>query len=647
MKPRLITPNDTRGAKRPRLRRWLPASQETGPVAPRIGPFEALAFASWFGISTGLLEVAILFFRKQFTNAAALGMLQMNRHAIWMIPVSEVTVFTLFGILLALVAWRLPAFAARVATYTCCLLAALAVLSNFQGLATVAYLALSGGLAAGSARWILAHWGSFRRSVLLSLGGLGIALTGLISLETAHELWSEHRAIAGQAPVKAGAPNVLLIVLDTVRAQSLSAYGYSRNTSPELAKLASSGVRFDRARASASWTLPSHASMFTGRWPHELSTRLDQPLDGAFPTLAEYLRDRGYATAGFVANTFFCNAWYGLNRGFTHYEDVAVTPLEVLRSTTIGRRLAQQLAPNSHDRPTARFGRKDGAAINRETLAWLDQRPKDQPFFLFLNYYDAHDPYMTSDEPDHPCGMRPASTADQAVLRDWHRSDVSKRSDREVALARDCYDDCIAELDGHLGRLFNSLDQRGLLDNTVVIVTSDHGEEFREHGGYGHGQTLHGEVIRVPLVISAPAKIPANLVVNQSVSLRDLPATVVDILDMEKESPFPGLSLSRCWSPSSPESAADDEPEEPVLTEILEREVGSKTDKYLPRSLVIDEKLYIRARDGHEELFDLDRDSGELNNLAGKPEAQPDLDSFRAALEPIDRVSAGPSKERH
>jgi len=635
MIPQLKSQTEREGRPRPRLRRWLPANPETGPVVPQAGPFEALAFATWFGMATGLLEVAILFFRKQFTNAAALGMLQMNRHAIWMIPISELITFTLFGIILSVIAWRHRQLAARIIAYGCAFLSALALLANYQGLATVAYIALSGGLAAGSARSILSHWRGFRKLVLLSLGGLGLTLTGLISLETAQELWGEQRALAAQSPLKTNAPNVLLIVLDTVRAQSLSLYGYSRNTSPQLAQLAQAGVRFDRARASASWTLPSHASMFTGRWPHELSARLDQPLDGAFPTLAEYLRERGYATAGFVANTFFCNAWYGLGRGFTHYEDVAVTPLEVMRSTTLGRRLVQQMVAPPHDRPTARFERKDAATINRETLAWLDQHPKQQPFFLFLNYYDAHDPYMTTGEPEHPCGLRPTSSADQACLRDWHRADVKKRTDREVMLARDCYDDCITELDNHLGRLFASLEQRGLLKNTVVIVTSDHGEEFREHGGYGHGQSLHGEVIRVPLVISAPAKVPSAQVVRESVSLRDLPATVVDLLGLQTGSPFPGRSLSRCWSSTG---SSPDQSREPILTEILEREIGSSSDKHLPRSLVVDETLYIRARDGHEELFDLDRDPAERNNLAQQPDMQPRLASFRAWLEPIDRL---------
>ena len=115
-------------------------------------------------------------------------------------------------------------------------------------------------------------------------------------------------------------------MLDTVRAESLSLYGYNRETSPRLKEFAGRGVRFDQARTAAAWTLPSHASMFTGRWPYELSTRPDRPLDDTFPTLAEFLRDHGYATAGFAANTYFCSLWYGLGRGFMHYEDVALDP---------------------------------------------------------------------------------------------------------------------------------------------------------------------------------------------------------------------------------------------------------------------------------------------------------------------------------
>ena len=131
-------------------------------------------------------------------------------------------------------------------------------------------------------------------------------------------------------------PNVLLIVMDTVRADRLSLYGYHRPTSPALEALAKGGIRFDEARATAPWTLPSHASMFTGRWPHELDASWRTPLGTKFPTLAEYLGSRGYATAGFVANVEYCSSEFGLDRGFTHYEDYAFEPMTPLRLCFLG-----------------------------------------------------------------------------------------------------------------------------------------------------------------------------------------------------------------------------------------------------------------------------------------------------------------------
>ena len=124
--------------------------------------------------------------------------------------------------------------------------------------------------------------------------------------------------------------------MDTVRADRLSLYGYHRPTSPALERLAKGGIRFDEARATAPWTLPSHASMFTGRWPHELDASWRTPLGTKFPTLAEYLGWRGYATAGFVANVEYCSSEFGLDRGFTHYEDYAFEPMTPLRLCFLG-----------------------------------------------------------------------------------------------------------------------------------------------------------------------------------------------------------------------------------------------------------------------------------------------------------------------
>jgi arylsulfatase A-like enzyme len=593
-----------------------------------------MGLATWFGLVTGLLELVLVFARKQLVNAATLGLLQMNRHAIWTVPVSDLLIFGACGIILALASLRWPGRLRPIALFMLSFLSALALLLTFRGLATVAYVALSCGLASVVARVVIRHAAAFRRVVRISYAPLVAIVAALVGFGAVREFASEHRALAGLPRPKKGAPNVLFIVLDTVRAQSLSLYGYNRDTSPHLTAFAREGVRFDRARTTASWTLPSHASMFTGRWAHELSTRLDRPLDGTYPTLAEYLRDHGYATAGFVANTFFCNAWYGLGRGFLHYEDTAVTPVEVLRGSNVGRRLIKHVVDTSHDRPTAYFLRKDASTINHETLAWLDQRPKGRPFFVFLNYYDAHDPYLTPAEPARRFGLRPVSRGDFATLRGWHRADQRHPTPREITLARDCYDDCIAYLDGQLGRLFTALEQRGILDDTIVVITSDHGEAFGEHGGFGHGQSLYREVINVPLLVVAPSRVPSGRSVREPVSLRDLPATVADLVGLGEGSPFPGHSLARHWAGKAESSSV---PVEPLLTEILDHDPHDGPGWNPPRSLVIGETLYLRNRDGREELYNLDADPEESNNLVGTPGARPLVDRFRALLEPIDR----------
>jgi arylsulfatase A-like enzyme len=502
---------------------------------------------------------------------------------------------------------------------------------TFRGLTTITYVILAAGIASRLAPLILARGRWFRRLVNLSLPVLAAILATLVSLDVGREVLSEQRTLARLPAPRSRAPNVLFIVLDTVRAESLSLHGYARDTSPHLRRLASAGVRFDRARAAASWTLPSHASMFTGRWPHELSARTNRPLDATFPTLAEYLRDHGYATAGFVANTFFCNHWYGLSRGFLHYEDTAVTFIEILRSSGAGRRLVKHTGLLARNRPDAYFQRKDAPTINRELLRWLDHRSDDRPFLAFLNYYDAHDPYMTPVEPARRFGLRPSSAADIALLEGWHRAGGRKRTAREVQLARDCYDDCIAYLDEQLGSLLAALEARALLKNTVVVVTSDHGEEFGEREQrFGHGQSLHHEVTHVPLLITAPARVPGGQVVREVVSLRDLSATIVDLLDLEEGSPFPGRSLAPSWS--GRRLPADGPGPAEVLSEIVDREPNMPPDWRPPCALVAGEMLYMRNSDGREELYNLAADPAETVNLMASGALRTDLPRCRTAL---------------
>ncbi len=430
--------------------------------------------------------------------------------------------------------------------------------------------------------------------------------------------------------------NVLFIVLDTVRAQSLSLYGYPRNTSPNLMELARQGVRFDQARAPAAWTLPSHASMFTGRWPHELSTRPDRPLDATHRTLAEYLRDHGYATAGFVANTYFCSRWYGLGRGFMHYEDVALVPVEIFRSSVLGRYIFKKLGPANRNRPNAYFDRKDAITINEEVISWLKSERGGRPFFAFLNYYDAHDPYLAPEPAAHRFGVQPSSKNDLANLRDWLRVSLKPVSPHMKELARDCYDNCIADLDLQLGKLFRTLDASGLLANTLVVITADHGEGFGEYGEFGHGQSLHRDVMNVPLVVVLPKTIPGGRVVTEAVSLRDLPATVVNLLGLTEQSPFPGRSLARHWASEARDARGA---EEPILGETADEQsaipIGAKT----ARSLLADGKLYIRTKAGREELYNIVADPAESINLAGTSRSEPLLGRFRQTMRQIDETA--------
>ena len=202
-------------------------------------------------------------------------------------------------------------------------------------------------------------------------------------------------------------------MLDTVAAGHLNLHGYDRATSTTLVELAERGIRFDSARAASSWTLPSHATMFTGRWLHELSVGWLTPLDETHPTLAEFLGDRGYATAGFVANTRYCGTDSGLARGFTRYQDFIFPELTALKTAVLVNRalegvpgdrayfaedwlaLAGLLPYVKRLWRSLDDDRKGAADVNRELLDWLVQRHQpERPFFAFLNYFDAHYPYQ-------------------------------------------------------------------------------------------------------------------------------------------------------------------------------------------------------------------------------------------------------------
>ncbi len=413
---------------------------------------------------------------------------------------------------------------------------------------------------------------------------------------------------------------MLLIVLDTVRAQNLSLYGYARSTTPELEQLAKAGVVFERALSTSPWTLPSHVSMFTGRFPHEVSADWLTPLDSTYPTLAEVFSASGYVTAGFVANLLYCTYETGLNRGFIHYEDYPISLGMIIQSSWLARLTIdvglQKITDNRQ-----KLVRKSAAELNEDFLRWLSQ--KDQrPFFVFLNYFDAHAPYLPPKPFDTQFGPKRAWPA--PPRRTW--------SPQEIQVAIDAYDGSIAYLDYHLGLLFGELQKRDLLKNTLVIIMSDHGEQFGEHGLFDHGNSLYRPLLHVPLFIAFPSRVPEDIRVHEPVSLRDLPATVMDLVKFEDGPQFPGDSLARYWNGSHDPSS---------LATLLLSEVskGINVGEWQPvskgdmKSLVVNGLHYIKNGDGREELYDFEIDMNEERNLASSDEGRRVLAEFRLFLD--------------
>lgn len=626
---------------------------ESRPVARLL-----MANALVFGLVAGGLELALVLAQDALSPKITMDSLRTNLHFMWMIPLANVTIFGVCGLLFGWLARSRPELATRLTFWTLTAMLALALLVRFEGLYMVARIVLAMGIGASVGPRLQALASSSPRLTRWSLGLLGGALLVLIGVDSTRIATAESRALGSLPPAAPKAPNVLFIVMDNVRAASASLNGHDRPTTPNLERLAARGVRFEEARSTASWTLPSHAGMFTGQWQHRLSVGWDRALDRTYPTLAEHLSKQGYATAGFVGNIYYCNRRYGLDRGFAHYEDYyenqTVSPFEVIRSASLGRCLLPMVGLPVRVGFAEVYQRKHAELLNQDFLGWLSNRRDEQrPFFAFVNYYDAHAPCVLPEGSHRRFGQaeRPHKEQIQALKR-YQRLNAHtlkpddgdpKVIDREAMdILRDSYETCIAYTDDQIGRLVAELERRGILENTMVVVTSDHGEHFNEHGFVGHGQSVYRREVHVPLVIIPPTgSRQANLargVVPEPVSLRDLPATILDLLAIPGKSPFPGASLASLWS--STESSDPVVAPSPVLSE-----VGHKT--HVPRienipatvgevkALVSEGKVYIHNTGAKERVFDLKMDPLEKSDIAAAKELSPSLDQFRTRLKQI------------
>ena len=436
------------------------------------------------------------------------------------------------------------------------------------------------------------------------------------------------------ACTRADPPDVLLIVVDTLRVDRLGAYGNERGLTPFLDSLAERSYVFQNAFAQSSWTSPSVASLLTSRFQSQHGVlHFRSVLADAEVTLPELLKQRGYATAGFCANWLIANN-RGFGQGYDEYE-VPGDPPQPVRA----------------------------AELNRRALAWLESLPRDPrpPAFLYLHYMEPHGPYTPDEfalDQVFEARRRPSTAATKRILflnrlktRMDRNEDEAIDGKRALRRIQDLYDAEILSVDRGLGALLSELGERGLLQNTLVVFTSDHGEEFLDHGWFGHSQSLYDELIHVPLFIHVPGQ-SERIDVEQVVSLIDVAPTILEWLRGEPAASFEGHSLGPLMQsagggmPGVPrhERPGHDAGEPFAISELVHG-LGKRVTPHQV-AIVMDSGKLIAGLHGEREFYDRAADPGEREptSLADRERQQLEaaLHSFASDV----NRSTGPRRTR-
>jgi arylsulfatase A-like enzyme len=597
---------------------------------PEAAAPDLLTFAAWTGIAFGLAEGINAVIRRRVHH------LPTGEYSwpelLWMPPLAAVIVLTLIAGL-AVLGDRTLRARGRLLGFTPMLLIGLSVYGAMRsirpGIHTSSALLLAAGCAVALAQLPRTWLQGVRRSARWPLP---LAFSALIAWGVGVPWYRRHvdnesrRTLPSAA---ADAPNVLLVIWDAARAQSLSLYGGERPTTPELTRLAQSGTVFDRAFATSSWSLPSHASMYTGRDAHEIEIGRTIPLDDTYPTLAEVLTRRGYVTGGFTGNLFYGSRDFGIGRGFSWYDDEApVSPMKIATTWSITRLALARWRNHTGDHQSV--VRRHGDDVRQDFLRWVDRR-NGRPFFASINFFDAHEPYLAP----RPFNLAFAKKQPR-YWTGWDRP-TDPKALRELQTA---YESCLLYLDHELGRLIASLRTRGLLDNTLLIITADHGEQFGDHGAHlqGHERSLYASVLHVPLVMRFPRTVPAGVRRSEVVSIRDIPKTVLDVLDLEAAGDFPGVSLLR-YATGTATEAEITQPRIGYLepSNLFGAELKRATREQHRFSVASGSLHYMVNRSGVEELYDFVRDPWETKNLMRDSSMASAVVRFRAVLDSVDQ----------
>ena len=476
--------------------------------------------------------------------------------------------------------------------------------------------------------WLVLSWTLSRKTARRVVGmasATGLTLGGLTVVAAALAGLGERPGPPRiDAATGLAGPNILLVSIDSLRSDHLHSYGYPRQTSPAIDALAREGVLFQTAVSDTSWTLPAHMTILTALPQHQHQVNVDRRrLSPSAVSVAEVLAGSGYSTAAFVSGPYL-RAEYGFYQGFDHYDDYAA--LTLLNEAT-----------SSVTSPTL-------LGLVQSWLGDWDRAGRHQPFFIFLHMWDVHydyippSPYDTLYDPGY---HGPITGENVTSTPRIHREMDSRDLEHLIAL----HDGEIRFTDHHLGLLFERLRHLNALDDTIIAITSDHGEAFFEHGFKTHRHTLYDELILVPLIIRYPEKIPAGRIVLQQVRLLDLAPTLLSLAEVK---PPPEFGMTK--GPHAPADLSPlingepDFPSIPAFGDLEETQSSVRTDTL---------KLIV-GREGPDSaaLYDLTEDPKEQTDLSAQRRSEVEhlhnqLLSFQRTTAPQVRAESMRLDERH
>jgi arylsulfatase A-like enzyme len=448
------------------------------------------------------------------------------------------------------------------------------------------------------------------RRILIPVGVTAVLLGCTLLLSSERSLNASHAATLLSGTV-ASRPSVVLLTLDTVRADHTALGGYERDTTPVLGQLARQWSVYSRLFATADMTLTTHASMFTGLYPRQHGAfhipkpgSADfHPLDPSFTTLAEVLAAKGYATLGVVANPDFLTPRCGIDQGFQAYDVHDLVPID-LTGTAYLRGLARAILTPFTGTQDFDLTTRRAEEINRDAFSLLDEvKRKGMPFFLFVNYMDAHAPYLPPAPFDRRFPGKDAafSAARMQELQPLGGNRFSSLTTKEKQGIVSEYDGGIAYEDEQAGRLIEKLKSLGLYDNTLILITADHGEHLADHQLLTHEVSVYQSLVHVPLAIKYPGQ-QAGTIIDTPVSQIDFMPTILAAAGIKSPLALSGLDL-RTINTAPPRTLFS-------VTYADHGMIGQSATAVIANGF-----KFIDSTRGTRELFDLAKDPDEKNNL--------------------------------